>query len=301
MDIINKNKVWESKEWEMHVNDLLRIKFGIADYIPIPDGHNGDAGIEGFWTGGYAFQAYCPDEACAIADLYEKQRDKITADIGKFIKNKDNSLGKIFHSIKISRWILVVPNHVSKNLTIHAAKKEQEVIEENLPYIDNEKFKILIWDRQALKSEENELISSGLRILKIDIPEVDGDEIEKIINENSEFVENIHKKLMKLKNNEKQVNNAASLLLNQVVCYKNIMSDLKENYPSFHQEISNTIINRENELRLDFFDTEVVPPNKQIALLNGMLSEASKLHRDNLKCISTGVIGDWLMRCNLDF
>ncbi|CDG87326.1 hypothetical protein KKJ17_01945 [Xenorhabdus bovienii] len=298
---ISRNKIWESKEWEHHVNDLLRIKFGDANYIPIPDGHNGDAGIEGYCTKSYAFQSYCPDEACPVKELYEKQRDKITTDIAKFIKNKDNYLKQILQNTKIKRWILVVPRHISKHLVVHASNKETEVIKADLPYVDNTDFKILIWDRELLKQEESELISKGLRVLKVEMPDIDESQIEEIKDSESEFVNNISRKLLKLKNDETQVTDATNYLLQNIVMYKNIMSDLKENYPSLHEEITNGVLDRESDLKLDFFDSDILPPAKQVELLNKQLTASSKLHRDNLKCISTGVVGDWLMRCNLDF
>ena len=75
---LSPNKVWERKEWEGHVNDLLRIKHGQENYVPIPDRHNGDAGIEGYSFCGNAYQSFCPEELCSTAELYEKQRDKMT-------------------------------------------------------------------------------------------------------------------------------------------------------------------------------------------------------------------------------
>lgn len=298
---ISRNKIWESKEWEDHVNDLLRIRFGDSNYIPIPDGHNGDAGIEGYCTEGNAFQSYCPDEACPVKELFEKQRDKMTADIAKFIKDKGNYLKLILQNTKIKRWILVVPRHVSKHLVVHASNKETEVIKANLPYVDNANFKILIWDRETLKQEESELISKGLRVLKVEMPNIDESQINEIKGNESEFVNNISRKLKKPKDDDIQVSNATNLLLHNIVMYKNIMSDLKENYPSLHEEITKSVLSRESDLKLDFFGSDILPPNKQVELLNKQLTESSKLHRDNLKCISTGVVGDWLMRCNLDF
>lgn len=298
---ISRNKVWESKEWEHHVNDLLRIKFGDSNYIPIPDGHNGDAGIEGYCTEGSAFQSYCPDEACPVKELYEKQRDKMTTDIAKFIKDKDNYLTQILQNTRIKRWILVVPRHISKHLVIHASNKETEVVKANLPYVDNEDFKILIWDRETLKREESELISKGLRVLKVDMPDIDESQLDEIKDSESEFVKNISRKLKKLKGDEEQVAIAANHLLQNIVMYKNIMSDLKDNYPSLHEEITNGVLDRESDLKLDCLDSDILPPAKQVKLLNTQLAERSKLHKDNLKCISTGVVGDWLMRCNLDF
>ncbi|HCD3237637.1 TPA: hypothetical protein NBN07_005007, partial [Enterobacter hormaechei] len=64
---------------------------------------------------------------------------------------------------------------------------------------------------------------------------------------------------------------------------------------------TNGILDREQDLSLAFFETEILTPIQQIEYLNNKLKETSRLHQDNLKCISTGVVGDWLMRCNLDF
>lgn len=298
---ISRNKVWESKEWEAHVNDLLRLRYGEENYIPIPDIHNGDAGIEGYCTEGNAFQSYCPDEACPTDKLYEKQRDKMTTDISKFIVDKNGHLKKILQNTKIRRWILVVPRHISKHLVEHAANKESEVIAAAIPYVNSSDFKVLIWDRETLKNEESDLINRGMRTLKIDIPEVSPEEIEYLKESESEFVDNISRKLKKLRNNDAQVIKATNLLLNNIVGYKNTMTDLKENYPSLHEEITKGIFNREEELDLDVFSADILPPLKQIEILNINLSKTSNLHKDNLKCISTGVVGDWLMRCNLDF
>ncbi|EOV0646346.1 hypothetical protein ACOIOT_002019 [Cronobacter turicensis] len=298
---ISKNKVWEAKEWEAHVNDLLRLKFGEVNYIPIPDFHNGDAGIEGYCAQGYAFQSYCPDEACAVDKLYEKQRDKMTADVAKFISDNKGYLKKILQNTKIKRWILVVPSHLSKKLNIHATNKESEVMAAKLSYVDNDDFKVLIWDRENFKKEEDELISSGLRLLRIELPEVDISDIDNLKDNSSEFGDNISRKLRKLKNDESQVQTASTVLLKNIVMYKNIMSDLKDNYPSLHEKITNGILDREQDLSLAFFDTENLTPIQQIQHLNDKLKQSSRLHQDNLKCISTGVVGDWLMRCNLDF
>ncbi|EDV1004131.1 MULTISPECIES: hypothetical protein [Enterobacteriaceae] len=298
---ISRNKVWEAKEWEGHVNDLLRLKVGEENYIPIPDYHNGDAGIEGYCTQGFAFQSYCPDEACTVDKLYEKQRDKMTADIGKFILDKKGYLKNILHNTKIRRWILVVPRHQSKHLNVHATKKESEVLTANLPYVDNEDFKILIWDRDNFKKEENELISSGLRLLKLDLPVVEMSDIDDLKDNSSEFVDNISRKLRKIRDDDKQVQVASTMLLKNIVMYKNAMTDLKDNYPTLHEKITNGILDREQDLSLAFFDNETLTPNQQIEILNNKLKESSRLHQDNLKCISTGVVGDWIMRCNLDF
>ncbi|EEC9331473.1 hypothetical protein KDF03_003845 [Escherichia coli] len=180
-------------------------------------------------------------------------------------------------------------------------KKESEVLAAKLPYVDNDDFKVLIWDRENFKKEEDELISSGLRLLRIELPEVDINDIDNLKDNNSEFGDNISRKLRKIKNDERQVQTASTVLLKNIVMYKNIMSGLKDNYPSLYENITNGILDREQDLSLAFFDSENLTLTQQIQHLNDKLKQSSRLHQDNLKCISTGVVGDWLMRCNLDF
>ncbi|WP_339293983.1 hypothetical protein WKV49_22965 [Klebsiella pneumoniae] len=130
---------------------------------------------------------------------------------------------------------------------------------------------------------------------------MDISDIDHLKNNSSEFGDNISRKLAKLKNDEAQVENTSTLLLKNIVMYKNIMNDLKENYPILHEKITNGILDREQDLSLTFFDHDILTPYQQINFLNNKLKESSRLHQDNLKCISIGVVGDWLMRCNLDF
>lgn len=113
------------KEWQHYANQLLRLHYGQRDYQPVPDRHHGDGGIEGFSiSDGCAYQAYGCDEPISVAERYEKQRDKMTEDIVKFISNK-KILQSIFGDIKISRWILFVPSYDSKDIVSHAAKKNE--------------------------------------------------------------------------------------------------------------------------------------------------------------------------------
>lgn len=154
---------------------------------------------------------------------------------------------------------------------------------------------------RKFQKEEDELISSGLRLLRIELPEVDINDIDNLKDNNSEFGDNISRKLRKIKNDERQVQTASTVLLKNIVMYKNIMSGLKDNYPSLYENITNGILDCEQDLSLAFFDSENLTLTQQIQHLNDKLKQSSRLHQDNLKCISTGVVGDWLMRCNLYF
>lgn len=114
--------------WQDWANQLLLRRYGLGEYVPVPDKDRGDAGIEGFTLSGYAYQAYGPeDEPLSTNERYEKHRTKMTTDIKKFIDNRV-ALGQILGKTRISRWILLVPQCDSKEIIKHANKKTQEVI-----------------------------------------------------------------------------------------------------------------------------------------------------------------------------
>ena len=79
----------DGNEWERLVHRCLRIRYPMGDYHHVPDEHGGDGGIEGFSTDGCAFQWYSHEGELTVADLYERQRDKMSTDIKKFIDNRD--------------------------------------------------------------------------------------------------------------------------------------------------------------------------------------------------------------------
>ncbi|WP_323154309.1 hypothetical protein [Pseudomonas alvandae] len=299
---LSPNKVWERKEWEGHVNDLLRIKHGQENYVPIPDRHNGDAGIEGYSFCGNAYQSFCPEELCSTAELYEKQRDKMTTDINKFIENKDGNLAKFFSSTLIRRWILVVPNHNSKYLVAHAAVKTVEVVEAKLPYVDNSDFRILVWDRGTFKLEESELLEQGVRVLRLERKAITDIDMSEFQTDKSEFVRNIDTKLLKLKKApQAHIEKTREIMLKQAIHSQNMLTDLKQDYPEYHSQIMGGVIAREEQLYIEHFESVQKSPAQQVEVLKGNLEKKSKLHEDNLECIAAGTVADWIMRCNLDF
>ncbi|SDP38134.1 hypothetical protein [Halobacillus aidingensis] len=115
-------KFWEGKEWQNHIEKLLKLHYPLGDYVPIPDKDGGDKGIEGFSRDGRCFQCYAAEEPLTIEELYNKQRRKISNDIKKF-KNNQKELSSFFGPTKITRWIFVVPRHETNKIVAHAEKK----------------------------------------------------------------------------------------------------------------------------------------------------------------------------------
>jgi len=102
-------------EWQEWANLLLSRHYGPTEYQKVPDNQKGDAGIEGFTRCGRVYQAYGCEEPISTDERYTRQRDKLTADVGKFIRNKA-ILEKLFGSLKVIRWALFVPFYDSREL-----------------------------------------------------------------------------------------------------------------------------------------------------------------------------------------
>jgi hypothetical protein len=69
----------------------------VVELVEVPDDDRGDAGLEAFSMSGCAYQCYAPEgEPLTMTQRYNKQRDKMTADVGKFIAN----------TAKIQAWLL---------------------------------------------------------------------------------------------------------------------------------------------------------------------------------------------------
>src|SRR5205823_3307417 len=98
-------------QWQDLCIRVLRHHHGVQNLIPVPDDDSGDAGLEAFSLDGHVYQCYAPERGAQLASrkLYEKHRNKMTADVTKFIRNVDKIARLLPPGLKISRWVLLVP------------------------------------------------------------------------------------------------------------------------------------------------------------------------------------------------
>lgn len=111
----------------------------------------GDLGIEGFTRTGILSQCYCADEEYAPDELYVRQRDKITKDLGKLISNQTD-LQLYLKQIKVKQWIFVTSGYKKKDIVRHCRDKAEEFKSFNLPILDDD-FDVLIHDIDFFATE----------------------------------------------------------------------------------------------------------------------------------------------------
>ncbi len=130
--------VWSGDDWQAYCDGLFCEKHGSSGYVRVPDRDRGDLGMEGYSIDGTAtiYQCYVT-EAVDVGKRYEKQRDKVTKDLGKLVANEAR-IGPLLGSHVMKFWVLMVPVHDSKELVMHARAKEQEIRDKTLPFLDAE-------------------------------------------------------------------------------------------------------------------------------------------------------------------
>lgn len=152
--------------WEGLCQQVFKRKYQGEGYQQMP-ASPGDYGIEGYTADtGWAFQCYCPDKHYSRTELYEKQRDKITADLLK-LKNYSVELGARLGNTKIRRWVFVTPEVDRNALLEHAKSKEAEVREWNLPILADD-FTVLLHDGDHYLVEINAVRTASGEALVFD-------------------------------------------------------------------------------------------------------------------------------------
>ena len=146
---------FDGNSWEHLCQLVFKRKFADDGYTQIP-ATPGDYGLEGFTkTTGCGYQCYCPDKVYPARELYEKQRDKITADLKK-LQTNETELTEVLGTTKLRRWHLVTPTISHNNLIKHAQAKEAEVREWNLSILTPD-FQVLVHDADHYATEIQEL------------------------------------------------------------------------------------------------------------------------------------------------
>lgn len=182
---------FDGGSWEALCQQIFKQKYKTDDYQSIP-ASPGDFGLEGVTLkGGWGFQCYCPNKHYERTELYEKQRDKITEDLGK-LRLYQAQIPRLIGSAKLNHWVFVTPEFDRHALISHARSKEVEVRSWGLPFITDD-FTVLIFDGDNFLLEMNEIRTSLGQSLVFDevapsLPELKGEqeEYEKNVQRKSE-------------------------------------------------------------------------------------------------------------------
>jgi hypothetical protein len=154
--LITKLGPFNGTTWENLCQLVFKKKYDHLGYQQIV-ASPGDFGLEGFtFREGLGFQCYCPNTHYNPGELYKKQRDKITEDVGKLKLYEGEIAARI--SGKIKDWHFVTPEVDRNKLLAHARTKELEVRGWGLSIIDPN-FTIHLRDADFYLLEINQIRS----------------------------------------------------------------------------------------------------------------------------------------------
>jgi len=293
------------QDWEDVCNKLFHARYK-DNYQEVPARYGGDYGVEGFTFDGQLFQCYSPkDEEFSSKSLYELQRDKITKDINKLIRNI-LEIRKLNKNQDIQNWHFVTPAFDNKDLHEHCRKKEEEIQVSIGQFITNN-FKIILQTENSYITEIGHLVNSKILQIQSTSKSYTEDELQLISQSDNEIVNKIRTKLQKLdslKENENKLNKYTYLVFRYFIEGQEELEMLNKSYPDIFQGLSRlkNSIEKKVELKsmrgINLKDLEEIQEEYK--------SDLEKDFKDTceislLENLAQEAIADWMARCPIDF
>lgn len=294
--------IWDGEEWQKYITTLLGLRFG-ARYQPIPDRDQGDWGLEGYCDDGCVYQCYAATEPIDVAELTDKQRNKITQDIGKFCTNA-SQLKKIFGPLRITHWVLMVPRCESKRILLHAEKKAAEVRALNLAIVGST-FRISVQTDDIFHRERAMIADSSAAKLPVQVPKVEEAEVEAWSAQYTALEAVLSKKLSKLACPPTVQADLKSELIRFFLDGQNLLQFFRDDYPDVYAQLQNCKNSRERMVRMASLTKNSSAPGQVQELFveyrDRIIAEVGSVHFSNADILAYEGIADWLIRCPLDF
>lgn len=297
--------IWSGDDWQTYCDGLFRERHGSTGYVRVPDRDRGDLGLEGYTIDSTQtiYQCYAT-EAVDVGKRYEKQRDKITKDLAKLAAKPDR-VAVLLGDHVIKYWVLMVPQHDSKELVIHARAKEQEMRGLSLPFLDPD-FTVLIWTDEDFAQERVALDQAGVGTVvpaQPLSPETVAASVSVIKDAAAPQVEEMDRKLRRA-GVAANVTDVRERLLRRVVEADNIREHLRRDFPTTSERVL-TELDIEERAIIEERDFNQLHGGSVTAVrkrFNERLSKAvPAIGADQASQLAHGAVGRWLLECPLDF
>jgi hypothetical protein len=296
---------WSGDDWQEWCDLLFHARHAPAGYVRVPDKDRGDLGIEGYSVDGTGCMYQCyATEAVDVPTRYEKQRDKITIDLGK-LKINTSGFARLLGAHRMSHWVLVVPLHDSKELVFHARSKEAQIRELKLPYLEADFTVIIQTDRQDFARERAQLDAAALAIVPPITALDDGQADEAVATFKVDGAEQVAVMDAKLRRaGLADTVTARDRLLRQLVDADNITAELRRDFPTTHEAVltQQRIEERDILSERDFAGLHAGSIGEIRGRLQQRLHDAAPaIGADHASRLAHGALGRWLLECPLDF
>ena len=301
--ILNAVQVWNPDDWEIFAQSLLHRRHGPLHVQKIPAAHKGDYGIDYYCTkDAVAYQCYAVEEPIDISVRAERQKKKITTDIGKLVKNHVE-IGKLFHGVPIRHWVLMAPRHDSKDINLHCAKKTKDLRDVGCSAFDP-MVEVTIQDPSYFPNDAVALGMSALSKVTLSIPTPSPSDLATWAAGSSDLLANATGKLKKRAAPDK-LDDVVSDAVRSFLQGNALLDALRSGSPDLHEKVMSAV--RSRARRLEFAGPQSGGSAGEIlhaeldALIAAMQAAAPSLSAENAEQIAYGSICEWIMRCPLDF
>lgn len=299
---------WKANDWEDHCQLLLKKRYTSppGSYQHIPATTHGDCGLEGYAIDGTGYQCYAAQEWADSKQLYEKQRNKITRDIGTFIA-KEDELVKILGTIKISLWNFVVPYWNNKDLLKHAKTKEAMVKPLKLNHVGRD-FRIAILTEEDFATEVQLLAHLNLYQFDVAAPPVPAADLASWVADKGklELVANLSRKaaLIGAGKSEEKKRKFQTRIVGHYISGNILLGRLLQEQPETYGRVIEYKVSRESNLETETYTTTKVPAEFLEATLQQYRSEligVPGISPRVAESLAHEAVADWLLRCPMDF
>lgn len=299
-------RFWNGDDWEEYCLQLLYCRHGATEVERVPSDHKGDLGIEAFSRDGCAYQCYAPEEPLATSERYEKQRDKLTVDLGKLNANAAE-LAAMLGAVRIRRYVFMVPLFDHRQLLSHASRKAEELRRLTLPMLTSD-FEIQVVTDEAFPLERAELAARAVQTIRLNAPAaIDEATIGAWATQNDPLVRTLDKKLShitRLKDANKR-SNYARLLLENFIEGEDYLQQLRQSFPTTWSKFRRAKASYERFLKSSSPVTTAAPADHLASTLSRFEQEvtlqAPEVDSVDARQLSLASVADWLLRCPLSF
>lgn len=296
--------IWHGREWQDYCMMLLSRRYALSNAHTlqrVPDRDRGDLGLEAFSHDGCAFQCYAAEEPLSTRARYEKQRDKLTRDLAKLNKRRED-VAALLGNVMIHRYVFMVHTHDSKELIRHGHAQAATVTSWQLPFIDPS-FSVVIETDEDYRAERAEIHAIPAPL--IGPVEVAPQARAEWAEANTGLHQTARTKLENVIPSAATLDTVLDSLTRKYLEGENSLERLREIQPQLHSRLLAARADKEGLLELEYSG----PLAQTRGLMNTIASEfAGELASQNptleielAKTLAWAAVADWLMRCPLRF
>ena len=301
---VSMPEFWDGKDWEDRACKLLEMRHGPGNFYRVPDAHKGDYGLDGYSVDGWAYQAYAPEEPISTAKRFTEQRDKVTSDLNKLRKYRQD-IEAMLGEIKLKRWSLFTPKHDSAELNKHCAKKTAEVRGWGLNFISND-FRVIVETEDNFPVEREKLTHSGAIILGVDDPEITEKELADWYSQNDNFSQIIYTKFSKIDGiNQESIPEIRNALIKQHLIGQALLDAIYKSYPTIWYDIDQIKRRRAQTIAadsiLDNTHRKRRVTNEVNRLAERLEAKVPTLTDEFARHLAYEAVAGWIMNCPMDF